>query len=533
MTGTRQSDRATGTARRSALVAGGTLISRLSGVVRIAVIGAVLGPTYFANSFVTANFLPAQAYLLIAGQALAPVIVPAVVRAVAQRGPAGATALLGRVGGFLLATSGAITALLVIAAPLLAWVLTIGIADPVARGAAQDLTVVLILLVAPQVVCYTAAAFGSAAQQARERFTLAAVAPVAENIVVIGVVLFAGATWGTGLEVGEVPMAFVLTLGVGSTLAVLAHAAAQVFGAARAGLALRPRVRWRSDPEAADVARRLGKSVTVAIAPTTGLFLLVTAAATVPGGSIVVQTAYLAFGCSMALGSRAVSTVVLPGMSAAVERGDGVGFAVAWRKALSYVAVTGLPSLLLLAALAHPIAAVLAHGELRSALLVDQLAACLVVVGLAQLVAGVHQIGRQALYARLDIVGPRRGSLIALGVSCAVVGGALLVPPGQARLVVLCVALFAGELAGVVLVLARLRSAMRAERLVDRPAIAGALAAAVAMAPVVVLGRWFLESRGADQVGTVVVLAVCGLVALAVYALVLRTSANLWTGRTS
>ncbi|MER5387540.1 lipid II flippase MurJ [Saccharopolyspora sp. NPDC002686] len=533
MTSSRQSDYATGTARHSALVAGGTLISRLTGLVRIVVIGAVLGPTYFGNSFVTANLLPTQAYLLIAGHALAPMIVPAVLRATAQRGPAHATELLGRVGGFLVTASGAITGLLLITSPLLAWVLTFGIDDPVARGTAQELTVVMILLMAPQVMCYTAAAFGTAAQQARGRFVLAAVAPVVENLVVIGVVLFAGAMWGTGLEVGDVPLGLLLTLSIGSTLAVVAHACVQLFGAARVGLPVRPRMQWRADPETVDVARRIGKSVTVAITPTAGMLLLVAAGTTVPGGAIVVQTAYLAYSSALALGSRAVSTVILPGMSAAVERGDSTGFAAAWRKALSYAAITGLPPLLLLGMLSHPIATALAHGELRSAALIDQLAGCLVVVGLAQLVAGVHLIGRQALYARLDIVGPRRGAAMTLGVSFAVVVGSLFTPPGEVRLVILCVALFAGELAGVTLVLARLRRAIRSERLVEWTEIVGVVAAAVAMVPVVVVGRWFLDSQGVDQIGTVAMLGVCGLLALAIYALVLRTSMNLWTGRTS
>ena len=48
----------TTTARDSATVAGWTLVSRATGLLRVVVIGAVLGPTYFANAFQAGYVVP-------------------------------------------------------------------------------------------------------------------------------------------------------------------------------------------------------------------------------------------------------------------------------------------------------------------------------------------------------------------------------------------------------------------------------------------------------------------------------------------
>ena len=76
----------TTTARNSATVAGWTLVSRATGLLRLVVIGAVLGPTYFANCFQAGYVVPNIVFTLIAGPVLAMVLVPGVVRAIGAGG---------------------------------------------------------------------------------------------------------------------------------------------------------------------------------------------------------------------------------------------------------------------------------------------------------------------------------------------------------------------------------------------------------------------------------------------------------------
>ncbi|MFY9807628.1 MAG: lipid II flippase MurJ, partial [Pseudonocardiaceae bacterium] len=159
------------------------MVSRATGLLRVVVIGAVLGPTYFANAFQAGYVVPNLVFALIAGPVLAMVLVPGVVRAIGAGGVDRAREVLGRVSGWLLTVSGAVVALLMVLAPAVAWTLTFGIPDPVSRARGLWLTTLLILLVAPQVLLYVLLNLGIAAQQARGRFALAAGAPAVENVI--------------------------------------------------------------------------------------------------------------------------------------------------------------------------------------------------------------------------------------------------------------------------------------------------------------------------------------------------------------
>ncbi|HSZ31143.1 MAG TPA: hypothetical protein VK784_15485, partial [Pseudonocardiaceae bacterium] len=119
----------TTTARNSATVAGWGLVSRVTGLLRVVVIGAVLGPTYFANAFQTGYVVLHLVFMSVAGPVLAMVLVPGMVRAISAGGVARAREVLGGVSGWLLTRSVAVVALLMIFSPLVAWTLTFGIPD--------------------------------------------------------------------------------------------------------------------------------------------------------------------------------------------------------------------------------------------------------------------------------------------------------------------------------------------------------------------------------------------------------------------
>ncbi len=514
----------TTTARNSATVAGWTLVSRATGLLRLVVIGAVLGPTYFANCFQAGYVVPNIVFTLIAGPVLAMVLVPGVVRAIGAGGLPRAREVLGRVAGWLLVVSSAVVALLVIAAPVVAWTLSLGIPDPAQRGRGLWLTMLLVLLVAPQVLLNSLAYLGMVAQRACGRFALASAAPAVENVVLILTVVLAGWYYGTGLDIDHVPVTLVITLGVGSTVGVALHAALQLFGAARVGLLTLPSVRWRQDPEAVAVTRRLARSVGVAACPAAGMYVLLALAGSVPGGVFVVQLSYAVLFSLSYVSARAVSMAALPGLAHAAHREDVATFSSAWRQGLSYAVIASLPLLVLLAVLSGPTAKILANGELRHAALIGPLATCLAVVAVAQLAGGVSDLGCQALYARLDDRIPRRASEVAFAVTVVVAAAALLLPADGSRLVWLVVAILAGELASAGMVLTRLRRVIRPERFVERRVLAGALVATVAMVPVTAAVWWIQHVHSGSQLSNLAVLTLGGTAALGVYALVLRAT---------
>lgn len=519
------------TARNSVIVSAWTLVSRLTGLLRVVVIGAVLGPTYFANLFQAGYVVPNLVYSAIAGPVLAMVLVPALVRAFGAGGARRAGAVFGSVSGCLLTLGCAVAVLLVLLSPLIAWSLTFGVPDPGQRERARQLTTILVLFVAPQVPLFTLAGLGAAAQQARGRFALAAGAGAAENVALIALVAGTAVVFGTGLEVDEVPVPMVVLLGVGTTVAVALHAGLQLFGAARCGLLAAPSWRWWREPAARGFARRMSRSFGVAACPAAAMYVLYMLAGTVPGGVLVVQLAYYVFYGLSYLGARAVSIAALPGLAAAVERGNNAGFASAWRQGLGYAVAASLPMLCLLAIFAGPVADLLARGEMRNPAVIAALSACLVVVALAQFAGGVHDLGRQALFAQLDERGPRLAGMVALLVSLVVAGAAMALLAGGGRLVGLALAILAGELAGAATVLGRLRRAIGPDRMLDPGALLTPVLAAAAMLPVALAGRWAEQVLPVGRTGELVLAGSGTVLALGVYVAALRGGLGRRAGR--
>ena len=141
-----------------------------------------------------------------------------------------------------------------------------------------------------------------------------------------------------------------------------------------------------------------------------------------------------------------MTTAVLPGMSAAVSAGDRARYAASWRQALSYAVTAALPILCLLVAFAGPVAGTLAVGELRDDALIASLTVCIAVLGVSQLVAGVHEVGREARFVDLDVRGPQLAGWAAFAVTVGGGVGTLLLPAGLPRLAAVCVVVLLADL---------------------------------------------------------------------------------------
>jgi putative peptidoglycan lipid II flippase len=522
--------------KAAASVAVWTLLSRASGMARILVIGAVLGPTYLANVFQAGYTLPNNVFTIFAGPMVAMVVVPSVVRATATAGRAGARDVLGRVAGRLLTVAVVCALGLAVLSPALGWTLVMGVPGP-AHARAWVLASVLILFVAPQIVLYTIISLAVAAQQSRDRFALAAGAPTLESLATVAMVLVVGRVFGSGLEIGETPVAMVIWLGVGSTIAVAVHTAVQLYGAARVGLLIPVRWGLSRSPEALDCVRRITRSIPVAAAPAGTEYLLAVIAATVPGGVLVIQLASQVFYAVSYVAGRAVSMAALPRLARAAADADWLGFAVAWRQCLYYATLAALPPLCLLLVFARPTADLLSNGQLHQQALVDELAACLLLAAVGQLVSGLSDLGRRALFSRLDDRGPRRASILGFAASAVIaVAAAVFAPNPKAILVGLMIAILVGEIVSAATVLNRLRHHISPGRLVEPRYAVPALLITVAMLPAIAAGDWLLRDV-TDRLLTFVVLAGTGIVALALFAaaavVLNRTPLRRWSQRSA
>jgi peptidoglycan biosynthesis protein MviN/MurJ (putative lipid II flippase) len=507
--------------RSAAGVAVWTLLSRTMGLARLLVIGAVLGPTYLANVFQSGYTLPNNVFTIFAGPMVAMVLVPAVVRASAGSELTAAREVLARVAGRLitiaLCAAGALAAL----SPALGATLVLGVPEPDHRRA-WLLATVLILFVAPQIVLYTLVSLAVAAQQSRGRFALPAGLPTVESVGTIVTVLVAGRMFGTGFDVGAAPVGMVVWLGAASTASVALHAALQLAGVARVGLLVRPRWGLARVPEAGDCVRRMARSMPVAAAPAATNYLLAVIASTVPGGALVVQLSSTVLYALSFVGSRAVSMAALPRLARAAADQDWIRFAVAWRRCLHYATLAALPWLCLLLAFGAPAADLLANGQFRDGRLVHELAACLAVAAIGQLIAGLHDLGRQALFARLDDRGPRLASMASLSAGALVAVAALALPAHGPRLLALTVAVAVGEAAAATTVITRLGRRISPEPLISLPAGGRAALATLAMLPAVGAGALLLRHAHPDRVGALALLAGTSVVAVAVFAAAVR-----------
>src|SRR5215203_354426 len=207
-------------ASSSATVAAWTMVSRVTGLARVVVIGAVLGPTFLANTFLATNTVPNLTFAAVAGPVLGLVLVPSVVDALLKRGAVAGRLHMRRMSALLVTAATGVAALLMLAAPALAWVLTLGVPAG-QRERAWQVALVLLLLMGPQVVLYTVAALGAAAQQARHRYALAA----GENVGLMLTMAVVAVAYGPTDDLEQVSAGLVLVLGLGATLSVALHAA--------------------------------------------------------------------------------------------------------------------------------------------------------------------------------------------------------------------------------------------------------------------------------------------------------------------
>lgn len=315
-----------GVIRSSALMATGTIASRITGVVRDMAMVAAIGFTTLADTYSLGNSLPNIIYIMVAGGALNAVFIPQLVRHMEDdddHGHAYANRLLAAVT----IITGALTVVAVIAAPLIVHLY----ATDQYSAREYSLAIAFARLCLPQIVFYGLYTMFAQILNARGRFGTPMFAPIANNLVVIatcvGFLIVAGDTVG----VYTITSQEVALLGIGTTLGVVIQAAVLIPVLRRSGFTFG----WV--PGFRGVG--LGKTGHLAIW-TIGLvvvnqvgFLVVTRLATlanvladragvVAQGLTTYQKAYLIFMLPHSVITISIVTALLPRMSRAAADSD-------------------------------------------------------------------------------------------------------------------------------------------------------------------------------------------------------------------
>ncbi len=233
-----------GIMRASAVMAAGTILSRILGLAKVVVLAAAIGQTasVSADAFANGNMLPNTVYTILLGGMLNAVLVPQIVKA--ARNPDGGAGYINKVLTFVIVALTAITVLAMAAAPLLVFLFQMSwSADQLALSAAFAYWCL------PQILFYGIYTVMGEVLNARSVFGPYTWAPVLNNIISIaGIIAFM--VWYGADPMGDRTAADwtlpgIALLAGSATLGVVAQALILFASWRRAGIRYRPDFVWK------------------------------------------------------------------------------------------------------------------------------------------------------------------------------------------------------------------------------------------------------------------------------------------------
>lgn len=310
--------------RAASLMALGTLISRLTGFAKLVVLIHVLGFTYLDDAYNLANTTPNVIYDLVAGGILASTVVPVFVdrltRLPARRASRDLAAVCGlSVTVMVLASVG-----LAVVAPVVIRLYDLNTAASASVAAQRIVAVRLLRLFALQVLAYGVITLLTALLNAKRRFGAPAFAPIANNLVVIAVLLACRARYGPlSLALAGRQPGLVTLLGLGTTAGVAVQAAVLLPALRSAGLRLR--LRWEPrNPAVRDIVRLSGWTLGFVLANQVAMFVVLSLAhgENAGGGATAWTSAYSFFQLPFGILAVSVMNALEPELAEHASRGD-------------------------------------------------------------------------------------------------------------------------------------------------------------------------------------------------------------------
>lgn len=354
-------------ARSSAIIGLGTLLSRVTGLLRVSALAA-LGFTALTDVYNIANSTPNIVYELLLGGILTATLIPLFVESHETNNP-DATAAINTVAVVLLTVGSVIG---VLAAP---WIIgayfKLAVDPGVAhRSARLALAADLLRWFMPQMLFYGITALASAMLNARRRFTAVAFAPVLNNLIVITMLLAVGRTTTAAPTVRSVlddPI-LVTLLGLGTTAGVIAMTVVLLPAVRHAGGA----IRWLWAPRHPAVRRLVrlsGWTVGYVAANQVAFFVVLVLAGQAPEGHVSIYlAAFTFFQLPHGLLAVSVMTALGPELASRHQAADLDGLREHFNGGLRILLVVMIPAAVGFAVLARPlISALLDHGDLDPA----------------------------------------------------------------------------------------------------------------------------------------------------------------------
>jgi putative peptidoglycan lipid II flippase len=419
--GSRQRPPEPSLARSTALMATGTLLSRITGLLRVTVLVATLGvgESRLADVYNVANTTPNIIYELVLGGILSSIFVPVFVEVRNTRGQRQAWHVARATMTIAIAGLGLLAGITMLAAP---WIIRLYVhsGSPAERAEAIELGGQLLVMFMPQIVFYGVGAVMTGLLNAHRRFGVPVFAPILNNLVVIAVGLTFHALVGQQVpQVGEVTTGQKLLLGLGTTAGVVAMTMVQWPFLRRIGFRFHFVWNFR-DRAIRKMATLSAYTVGYVVTNQLGYLLVPVLAYGVRGGYTAYTTAFIFFQLPHGVFAVSVMTALLPPLSEYAVARDWAAFRATMARGIRLTAAVLLPAALGYLALAGPIVRLLLeHGvvtEASTSLLVPVL--MVFVLGLVPF--STFQLVLRAFYALQDTRTTFRVNLVSVGVNVVV-----------------------------------------------------------------------------------------------------------------
>ncbi|GAA1107475.1 murein biosynthesis integral membrane protein MurJ [Nocardiopsis composta] len=312
--------------RSSAIMAVGTVFSRLTGFGRTLVLAAALGTQLLGDAYQTANMVPFAVYDLLIGGLLASVFVPFLVKR-RKIDADGGNATEQRLFTAMLLVLFVITLVAILASE---WLIRIYAGEFGDRQ--HEVAVYLARFLLAQIFFIGASGIASSMLNARNRFAAPMWTPVLQNLVIIGVGLMFLQVAGPGSTPESVTESQLTLLGAGTTAGQVLQTAILAWSLWRAGFRWRPRLDLRGAGLGEPVRTagwmmlyigivQAGLLVTTNVATRAGVRAAEAGESLAGAGITAYQYASLIYQLPYAIIAVSVITALLPRMSGHVAEG--------------------------------------------------------------------------------------------------------------------------------------------------------------------------------------------------------------------
>ena len=347
----------------TALMASGTLVSRLLGMVRLlAVIYLFTATSHQAEIFNQSSTIPSTAYLLIAGGVLNAILVPLLIRSM-NLDPDGGQAFSDRIVTLFLIMISGVTVLLIAAVPLVMLIMTPSHWRSPDLAAQYHSMTILTALCLPQVFFFGVFFLAGQILNARGSFGPLMWAPVFNNVIQIAVLGVYATVWRNIDTSQPFTTQQTLVLGLGSTVAVVCQTAILVPYLAKYGFRYHPRFDFLHQG-LGRVAVMAKWALGIALVDQINVVIInklsLIATAGEPGaGNTVLQTAVLISLVPHSLLTVSAATAILPTLSAAAATKQWPKFTDRLHSSLRAILATIVPIAWLLVVTGVPIGRVI------------------------------------------------------------------------------------------------------------------------------------------------------------------------------